>query len=108
MVKDYWIVMGPRGFWNVDLRCGLNDWKVEDLAHLLGKVDPFSLRNDVEDHLIWIYASNGIFSVKSFREAKWTAEASPNKLWADIWKLHLPSKIGFFHLGLASRSSSYH
>lgn len=41
MVKDYWTAMGTRGFWNVDLCHGLNDWEVDDLAHLLGNVDLF-------------------------------------------------------------------
>lgn len=96
MVKDYWNMAGSQGYWNVDLHRGLNDWEVEDLARLLGKVDPFSLREDVVDHLRWIHASSGIFSVKTFREAQRVDEAPPNRLWTDIWKLHLPSKIVFF------------
>lgn len=83
-VVEYWNPKGDSGFWNVDLCCSLNDWEVEELASLLGKVDPFCLRPGVEDYQYWLYANNEIFSVKSFREAQWVGETTPGHLWADI------------------------
>jgi len=78
------------------LRRGLNDWEVDDWARLLGKVDPFCLREGVDDYQHWMFTHNGVFSVESCREAKWIGEAPPDCIWSDMWKLHLPSKVAFF------------
>lgn len=71
MVVDYWTQNEECGFWNIELRHGLNDWEIEDLSNLYNRVHHFHLRRDVEDHLSWIVSNNKLFTVKSTREVRW-------------------------------------
>lgn len=41
MAIDYWTPNEEGGFWNIELRQRLNDWEIEDLANLYGKVHQF-------------------------------------------------------------------
>lgn len=96
MAVDYWTPTEEGGFWNIELCRVLHDWEIKDLANLYGRVCHFQLRQDVEDHLSWIVSKNRLFTVKLAREARWLNESPPDRVWIDIWKLHLPSKIVFF------------
>lgn len=65
------------------------------MVDLLGGVDPFCLRSEVEDCLRWAPAANGLFLVKSFREIRW-AEIEKEEIWSIIWKMPIPFKVIFF------------
>lgn len=69
MVEDYWVSVGDGSIRNVDLRGGLNDWEVDKMANLLGKVDPIHLRGEVNHCLCWIFFKDRVFSIKSCRRA---------------------------------------
>lgn len=66
------------------------------MANFLCTVYPICLRPNMEDHLSWTLSKNGIFLVKSARDAQWLNKLVPDHIWTNIWKLHLPSKVVFF------------
>lgn len=57
-VIDCWDSQEARG-WKV------NDWEVDDMAHLLRIVEHMTLRSDVKDSRKWNLSKDGLFSVRS-------------------------------------------
>lgn len=59
----------------MDLRRRLNEWEIEEMVTLIGCIDPICLNTVVEDHFVWDRSKDGLFSVKSYREAPWIGMA---------------------------------
>lgn len=94
-VNDFWIQEGTNGAWNVNLCRQLNDWELLEMESLIDLIQPIIPRMEMEDRLIWIPFKNGIFSVKSSREAVWMDKV-PGGSRNHMWKLAILSKFTFF------------
>lgn len=65
------------------------------MGNLFEIIGPICLSPDKEDHLVWEFSKDGMFSVKSCKEAKWSGMLS-GVGWNLLWKLKIPSKVAFF------------
>ena len=51
--------------WDISFRKRLNDWEIERVALLLGKIGQVSISTTEVDIPLWKHNGNGIFSLKS-------------------------------------------
>ncbi|KAK3199337.1 hypothetical protein Dsin_022752 [Dipteronia sinensis] len=54
--------------WNVSLRRSVFDWEVGQWTSFLSFLDGITIRRNVNDTMAWAFSTNGLFSVKSFRQ----------------------------------------
>lgn len=52
------------------MRKRLNDYKIEDMTTLLEQLYPFQPQPEVEDSMRWMFAKNGIISVRSAKNSQ--------------------------------------
>ena len=60
-IQECWSTQG----WDISFRRRLNDWEIERVAMLLGKIGQVSISSTEVDIPLWKHNGDGIFSVKS-------------------------------------------
>ncbi|KAK4857111.1 hypothetical protein QYF36_024580 [Acer negundo] len=82
--------------WKINLRRPLFDWELEQWKCFKLMLDSIQLRFNFPDTLSWSYATNGIFSVSSFRTCL-EVNTNAGDLNCDfLWKGLCPPKVKVF------------
>ena len=65
--KDPWVVdIWDGGSWNPRFFRQLNDWELEEIDNIFGRLQDHSPSLDFEDILVWVDTKNSVFSIKSY------------------------------------------
>lgn len=80
---------------NIQLKCALSDWEMDQMATLMGFVQHWKLEMQREDRRKQILGNDGIFLVRSSYGTLVNKEEG-NFNWKGIWSLKAPSKVLFF------------
>ena len=68
-VKDVWSFTEGVGSWSLHFSRPFNDWEMDEVHSFLLGLNGKSVRQDVEDRVLWIETKCGKFSVKSLYKA---------------------------------------
>ncbi|KAH0634712.1 hypothetical protein KY290_035831 [Solanum tuberosum] len=92
-IQECWSTQG----WDISFRRCLNDWEIERVALLLGKIGQVSISSTEVDIPLWKYNGNGIFSVKSaYTRGLQVTNTNTQCKWNYFWKSSIPTKVKCF------------
>ena len=94
-VKDVWIFTEGGGSWSLHFSRPFNDWEMDEVHSFLLGLNGKSVRQDVEDRVLWIETKCGKFSVKSLYKALKSGPLAsfPSNV---IWNSYVQPKVSFF------------
>ncbi|KAK3211993.1 hypothetical protein Dsin_016699 [Dipteronia sinensis] len=95
-VQEFGKWNGDSWVWEVKLRRPLFDWELDQWRCFLSSLECTPIHGNVSDAIAWIYNSNGIFLVRSFRRCLEEEDREAQTVSKLIWQGICPQKIEVF------------
>ena len=88
-----------QGGWNFNFERPFNDWEMDNVESLIGRVRGRKINPVEENKMVWKSTKDGSYTVRSnldVLEGGRGAEPFPKRM---VWNQLVPTKIGFFCVG---------
>ena len=94
--KDAWVVVvWDEGSWGPRFIRHFNDWELEEVDALFGRLHNYSIHSSSFDVMAWLETKDGVFSIRSFYSSLVSRrmEPFPHNI---VWNSWAPVRASFF------------